>query len=264
VPFASANGIRLFYERSGDGPTTLFLNGSGSTLATTRPLVDAFATRVEVVAHDQRGLGRSAVPPGPYTMADYAADALALADAVGWGTFRLVGVSFGGMVAQEVAVTEPYRVERLALLCTSPGGEGGASYPLHELADLDTETRAETSRRLLDTRFSDSWLEAHPSDRALVDVMAARTTGRKTAVARRGEAEQLEARRHHDVWDRLARIDCPTLVAAGCFDGIAPLANSRAIVDRVPDATLRVYDGGHAFMVQDRRALPEILDFLTG
>jgi pimeloyl-ACP methyl ester carboxylesterase len=264
VPFASANGIRLFYERAGNGPTTLFLNGSGATLATTRPLVHALAARVEVVAHDQRGLGRSAVPPGPYTMADYAADALALADAVGWGTFRLVGMSFGGMVAQEVAATAPHRVERLALLCTSPGGVGGSSYPLHELADLDPGTRAETFRRLLDTRFSDSWLEAHPSDRALVDVIAGRTTGRTTAAARRGEAEQLQARRHHDVWDRLTRVDCPTLVAAGCFDGIAPLANSRAIADRVSDATLRVYDGGHAFLVQDRRALPEILDFLTG
>ncbi len=72
-------------------------------------------------------------------MADYAADALALLDAVGWDTCRVVGVSFGGMVAQELAVTAPERVERLALCCTSPGGVGGASYPLQELAALPVD-----------------------------------------------------------------------------------------------------------------------------
>ena len=75
-------------------------------------------------------------------MADYAADALALLDHVGWDRARVVGVSFGGMVAQELAVTAPERVERLALLCTSPGGAGGASYPLHELAALPEAERA--------------------------------------------------------------------------------------------------------------------------
>ena len=74
-------------------------------------------------------------------MADYAADAAALLDHVGWDTCRVVGVSFGGMVAQELAVTSPERVERLALLCTSPGGASGASYPLHELAALPTDER---------------------------------------------------------------------------------------------------------------------------
>jgi pimeloyl-ACP methyl ester carboxylesterase len=66
-------------------------------------------------------------------MASYAADGAALLDHAGWTTARVFGISFGGMVAQELAVTWPDRVERLALLCTSPGGEGGSSYPLHEL-----------------------------------------------------------------------------------------------------------------------------------
>jgi 3-oxoadipate enol-lactonase len=64
------------------------------------------------------------------------------------------------------------------------------------------------------------------------------------------------------VTDRLGVISCPTLVASGRYDGIAPVANGEAIATRVPDATLRVYEGGHAFFVQDRSALPEILDFL--
>ena len=124
------------------GPRLLFLNGSGSSIATSELLIKLFTNDFEVVVHDQRGLGESEIPPGPYTMADYAADAAALLDHVGWEQTRVVGVSFGGMVAQELAVTWPERVERLALLCTSPGGAGGASYPLHELAPLSEKERA--------------------------------------------------------------------------------------------------------------------------
>jgi 3-oxoadipate enol-lactonase len=262
MPYASVNGIELYYERAGTGPPVLFLNGSGSTLANVAPIIDMLAGRLEVVAHDQRGLGRSTIPVGPYTMADYASDALGLLDSIGWETCRVVGVSFGGMVAQELAVTAPGRVDRLALLCTSPGGAGGASYPLHELAALSPSRRAEISGQLLDSRFSEEWLAAHPGDRMLVDAMAQRRSGAASEDGRRGEAEQLGARRHHDVWDRLGRVRCPTFVAAGRFDGIAPLANSEAIVSRVAGATLHVYEGGHAFFVQDHRALPEVIDFL--
>ena len=139
MPMIVANGISLYYERSGSGPRLLFCNGTGSTLATSSPLINVFAQRFDVVAHDQRGLGRTEIPPAPYTMAEYAADAIALVDAVGWDRFRLVGISFGGMVAQELAVTWPERVERLALLCTSAGGAAGTSYPLDELAQLPAE-----------------------------------------------------------------------------------------------------------------------------
>jgi pimeloyl-ACP methyl ester carboxylesterase len=262
VPSVHVNGTELYYERSGEGPPVLFLNGSGSTLANVAPIISVLSRSLDVVAHDQRGLGRSAIPPGPYTMAQYAADALGLLDVVGWPTCRVVGVSFGGMVAQELTVTAPERVERLALLCTSPGGEGGSSYPLHELVGLAPARRAEISVQLLDSRFTPEWLASHPGDRGLVAAMAQRGAGEKSDDVLRGEALQLEARRQHDVWDRLGKITCPTFLAAGGFDGIAPLPNSEGIVRRVPGATLHVYDGGHAFFVQDPHALPEVIDFL--
>jgi pimeloyl-ACP methyl ester carboxylesterase len=257
------NGIDVYYERAGAGPRLLFLNGSGSTLASSEPLIRPFTARFDVVAHDQRGLGRTSVSPGPYTMADYAADALALLNRVGWGGCRVIGVSFGGMVAQELAVTCPERVERLALACTSPGGAGGTSYPLHELASLPADERAARSLSVLDTRFTPEWLAAHPADRMLVEMMAKRAAGEKSEEQVRGASEQLDARRRHDVYDRLARISCPTLVAAGRYDGIAPVANAEAIAARVPDAELRVYEGGHAFFAQDPKALPDIIDFLA-
>jgi pimeloyl-ACP methyl ester carboxylesterase len=264
MPVVEANGIDIYYERSGCGPRLLFLNGSGATLESSELLIDVFRSRFDVVAHDQRGLGRTEIPPGPYSMADYAADATALLDAVGWQTCRVVGVSFGGMVAQELAVTAPDRVERLALACTSPGGAERASYPLHELEGLPEQERAAIAVKLLDTRFEANWLADHPNDRALVETMGERSRRAKSDEQQRGEREQLEARRGHDVWDRLPKISCPTLVAGGRFDGIAPPANCEAIASQVPDAELRLYDGGHAFFAQDPRALPEILDFLAG
>jgi pimeloyl-ACP methyl ester carboxylesterase len=264
LPHVQANGIDLSYERWGQGPRLLFLNGSGSSIATSELLIKLFTNDFEVLVHDQRGLGDTEIPPGPYTMADYAADAAALLDHAGWDRARLVGVSFGGMVAQELAVTWPHRVERLALLCTSPGGAGGASYPLHELATLPEAQRERMGLALLDSRFTPEWLAAHPSDRALAEMMATRRREIKSPEQLRGEALQLEARSHHDVCDRLERITCPTLVACGKFDSIAPPPNGEAIAARVPGAELRLYEGGHAFFAQDPAALPGVISFLAG
>ncbi len=262
VPTLAANGMELYYERRGEGPRLLFCNGSGANLETSAPIVDAFAARFDVLAHDQRGLGKTG-GTGPFSMAEYAADALALLDALGWYTTRLIGVSFGGMVAQEMAVTWPERVSRLALLCTSPGGGGGGSYPLHELAALSDEERATRYPTLLDTRFTPAWLAAHPSDRAMVEMVAERRRAPASPAAAEGAAAQLEARRGHDVYDRLPRISCPTLVACGRYDGIAPPENSQAIAAQVPRAELRTYDGGHAFFFQDPTVVPEVLDWLA-
>jgi pimeloyl-ACP methyl ester carboxylesterase len=262
MPTVTANGISIYFERAGQGSRMLFLNGSGSTIETSRVLIDLFIPRFDVLVHDQRGMGRTEIPPDPYTMHDYAADAIALLDEVGWESCRVVGVSFGGMVAQELAVSAPDRVERLALACTSPGGPGGASYPLHELGDLDADQLADTYLPLLDTRFTQEWLAAHPRDQALVDMLKGRRARERSSEQRRGERAQLEARRHHDVCDRLGLVTCPTLVASGRYDGIAPPSNGAAIAERIRGAELRLYEGGHAFFAQDPQALPDIFDFL--
>jgi 3-oxoadipate enol-lactonase len=261
LPTAHVNGVDLAYELSGSGSRLLLLSGSGMTMDSGRPLLGLFAEGFTVLTFDQRGLGASGPAAEPYGMATCAADTLGLLDTIGWDTARVVGVSFGGMVAQELAVTAPDRIERLALLCTSPGGAGGSSYPLHELEALDPDGRAAIRRTLLDERFDEAWLHAHPGDQAFVDLMDRRDDDDPAAVV--GRQAQLEARRGHDVWDRLGVVDCPTLVACGRFDPIAPLANGAAIASRVAGAEFRAYDGGHAFFVQDPTALPEIRTFLA-
>jgi pimeloyl-ACP methyl ester carboxylesterase len=263
MPMFSHDGIDLWFEVFGSGPRVLVFNGSGASIDTSRLLIDALATQCEVLVHDQRCLGRSSIPVEQPSMADYAADAQRLLDHVGWSSAAVFGMSFGGMVAQEFAVTWPERVERLALLCTSPGGAGGSSAPLHLLADMEPAERARTGLHHLDTRFDAAWLAEHPFDRAIVEQMAARQGEEKSAERRRGDAMQLEARRYHDVWDRLHRIACPTLVMCGEFDGLAPPANSEAIASRVAGSELRHYQGGHMFIAQDRRAMRDVLAFLT-
>lgn len=258
------DGVALVAERFGSGRRVLLFNGSGSSIARTRPLIEALARHCEVLVHDQRGLGLSAVPEEPPTMARFAADGAAVLDHVGWETAAIVGISFGGMVAQEFAVTFPERVDRLALLCTSSGGAGGSSYPLHTLADLEPAERASVSVQLLDTRFDAEWLASHPGDRAIVDEMTAARLRPQDPDRLRGEALQLEARRRHDVWDRLHLIDSPTLVMCGEHDGIAPPENSEAIVSRVPNSVLRRFDGGHTFIAQDRSAFPTLVEFVGG
>lgn len=245
-------GIDCYYELGGTGPRVLFLNGSGATVEQLSPLLDFFRGRVEILVADQRGLGRTSMPDAMPTMEDFGLDAIALADHVGWGRFAVCGISFGGMVAQEVAVRVPDRIDRLALLCTSPGGEGGSSYPLHELGPTDR------TPMLADTRHTAEWLSTHPGDAGL----AAAFVGQGAELPE-GAIRQLEARRHHDVWDRLERITCPTLIAAGRYDGIAPPSNSEAIASRVANADLRIYDGGHIFFAQDGQALPDVIDFLA-
>ena len=261
MPFAHANGIDLYYELGGSGERLLFISGTGQDLRRSPRLTDApgFA-RFELLQYDQRGLGQSAVPEGPYSMADYADDAAALLDEVGWDRCLVFGVSFGGMVAQEFAIRHPARVARLVLACTSAGGVGGASYPLHELVGVEAATALDLRLRILDTRWDAVWQADNPETVAMI------AQGFKLDGAAEGPGAgpllQLEARRHHDTSGRLGQISCPTLVCGGRYDGIAPPANSEFLAREIPNAELVLFDGGHIFFMQDPAAMPAMLDFL--
>src|SRR4029079_19795650 len=160
MPTINGNGIDIYYERKGEGPRLLYFQGSGQTLAKSGMMVDGWAKEFDVLAFDQRGLGQTEIPPAPYEMADYAADAAALLDAVGWDSCRAVGTSFGGMVAQEFAVTWPERVERLSLSSSSHCGDF-ASSPLHTLADMPPDEAKALGPKLLDGRFTPEYLAQH-------------------------------------------------------------------------------------------------------
>ena len=262
MPVFEQHSLSINYEIFGSGPQVFFFNGSSGSIEGSQLLINAFAKTFQVLVHDQRGLGKTSVPAGPYTMADYANDAAALLEHVGWQTTNVIGLSFGGMVAQEFGVTYPERIQRLVLMCTSAGGIAGSSYPLHQLAQLPTTERNKALQLLTDTRFTDEWLAERPVDAEIMRFQEDRPDTQKTKLQILGERLQLEARMGHDVADRLHLISAPTLITAGRFDGIAPLANSQAIAERIPHSTLNIYEGGHPFLSQDRQAMRDIRTFL--
>ena len=264
MPSVRARDIDIHYELEGEGPRVLNISGTGGDLRRKPALASVLGGAFTTLSYDQRGLGRTSIPDGPYSMAGYAADAAALLDALGWERCMVMGTSFGGMVAQEFAVTHPGRVGKLVLNCTSSGGAGKPSYPLHELQDLDPETRIRTQVRLSDTRVTPEWEREHAAElEALLDQRReAAATGADEPRRELGARLQLEARIHHDVYDRLPALTMPVLVCAGAYDGIAPPENSRAIAARLPDARYEEFEGGHGFLWQDPRAAERITAFL--
>jgi 3-oxoadipate enol-lactonase len=259
--------LSVYFEQEGTGERLLLISGTGGDLRNPPRVFDTpLASRFEILAYDQRGLGQTSIPEGPYTMAEYGDDAAALLEARGWDSCLVVGISFGGMVAQELAIRHPGRVRRLVLACTSSGGVGGASIPFDELATLEGEARVQRQIEMMDNR----WDAARRADRAaeykmMVDAMSGHLRlGAQSPEAARGAALQLEARRHHDTWDRLPSIACPTLVCGGLFDGIAPAQNSERLASQIPGAELALFGGGHGFLWQDPAAFPHIVGFLEG
>lgn len=243
----------------GDGLRVLYVNGSGSDLRDRPNIFDGpLGAPFELVSYDHRGLGRSTPGPTPPTMTDFAGDLLGLIDHLGWDTCRAVGTSFGGMVLMDAASRAPERFERIVLACTSPGGAGGSSFPLHTLVDLDPAQRQRRWVDVLDVRNVDP--DRHATVLAFVESMAGAAG---PAPYTPGEVAQLVARADHDCWDRLPVLAMPVLVAAGRHDGIATASNQEAMMTRLPNARLAWFEGGHAFFVEDRRAFPTMIEFLA-
>ena len=264
MPFAAVRDIHMYYEICGAGPRLLYISGTGGDLRRSPNAFDApFTDHFEVLAYDQRGLGQTDKPDEPYTMADYAADADALLQAVGWESCLVIGISFGGMVAQEFALRYPERVKRLVLGCTSSGGDGGASYPLHELASLAPEDWAKRVVELSDMRRDAAWRAANVQEfQTLIDeTLAMRTVGADEPGKIIGARRQIEARQGHDTYNRLPQLNMPTLICGGRYDGVAPVDNQEALLRQISTAQMALFEGGHLFFTQDPRAFPQMIAF---
>ena len=264
MPHIRVRDIDIYHEVHGEGPRVLFISGTNGDLRNVPGLgTGPLERRFEVAHYDQRGLVRTTIPPGPYTMADYADDAAGLLDALGWGSAHVVGVSFGGMVAQHLVLRHPQRVQRLVLACTSAGGAGGSSYDLLRLEGLPADDRMRAWLPLLDSR-NDTSTDPYSLAPGMGPIVAGRLARpAQTGDAARGARLQLEARADHDVWDQLGTIAAPTLVIGGQFDEQASPGNLRNLHARIANSRLMLCDGGHLFMFQDSAAFPAIVDFLA-
>src|SRR5258708_5899186 len=174
MSFAHINDLNFYFERAGTGAPLLFISGSGGDLRIKPNQMDGpLPKHFDVLSYDQRGLGQTSKPDEPYTMADYADDAARLMDFVCWKSAKVLGVSFGGMVAQEFVLRHPKKVERLVLACTSPGGAGGASYPFHNIEHMGAEERARHMIPINHTPRGAAWPAANPPQYKPVDCVAA-------------------------------------------------------------------------------------------
>ena len=267
MPFITVRDLRMYHEIRGKGPRLLVISSTGGDLRRSPSMFEMpIAQHFEILAYDQRGLGQTSRPDIPYAMADYADDANALLGAVGWDRCLVMAISFGGMVAQEFALRFPHRVERLVLASTSSGGAGGASYPLHELADLTVEEYARKIVYLSDTRRDAVWQAANPSQFQLLldQTLSGLQVGADEPGRQNGARRQLEARARHDTYERLPALRMPVYICGGRYDGIVPPSSFEAMQKQIPGARLELFEGGHVFFIQDPRAVERMGTFLRG
>src|SRR5262249_55668920 len=121
MPTIEANGVALYYERRGTGPPVLIIPGIPAVVSDCAPLGDALCGSFDVIVYDNRGSGGSEKPDAPYSAELLARDAAALLGILSINHVRVLGFSFGGMIAQHLALEFPHLVARLVLACTHAG-----------------------------------------------------------------------------------------------------------------------------------------------
>ena len=250
MPTAGDPGAGLHYERAGDGEPLLLIQGmSGTRLSWGRPFLERLQGDFDTVVFDNRGIGDSDEVTDPFTIADLAADAATVLDAVGWESAHVIGISMGGMIAQELALSAPERVRTLTLGCTYCGGPGSA---LADPADFGALAEAMASGNR-DRVFRAMWeINLSPGFRAAeteAERYADFTAMAEALPARQRTVQlQLQAIVAHDTQARLPELGMPTLVVHGTADRLLPMVNGELIASLVPGATLELLeDVGHMY-----------------
>ena len=231
--------MRLAWESQGGGAPLLLVHGLGYTRQGWGPQRALLARRYRVLSYDNRGIGESEIPPGPYTVAELAGDALQVLDEAGVEGAHVLGASLGGMVAQLLAAEHADRVDRLVLAGTTPGGAKAFPLPQQTLA-LMAEAAALPPEVAL-RRFVENALA--PGSSFVDEVFAYRQRHPPDPA---GWAAQAAAGATWDADGRLAQISAPTLVVAGTADAVVDPRNARLLADAIPNARLELIDGaGH-------------------
>lgn len=263
---AASADVRIAYdvrEPAADPgtPTILLIHGLGYARPGWGALPDRLAARLRVITFDNRGIGASDVPAGPYTAAGMAADAIAVLDAAGVDRVHVLGSSLGGMIAQEVALGWPDRVDRLVLLSTTPGGADAAPMP-ERTVDLIRRMPTLAPEVALRGAVVNALGPTYAADDELVDRIVALRLADPQDPA--GWQAQAHAGVTYDGGGRLAEIAAPTLVLHGDEDAVVAPENGRLLADRIPGARLVELPGhGHLPFWEDvDRVVAEVLGFL--
>ena len=235
----------MYYEVHGEGQPLLLISGLGNDLNGWDFQVPEFARRHRVITFDNRGSGRTDAPDRPYSIRMMAEDTVGLMDALSIEKAHVLGVSMGGYIAQEVAIRYPGRVESLILVTTSVGPyllkisvlQAWAREALRDMRPLTF------FQIMLPFMFNDSSFESPGVLEMAVGTIAGHSSTPPDVLAR-----HMIACVEHDARDRIRQITAPTLVIAGKEDVFVPFSLSEELAASIPNAKLRVLDGGgHGF-----------------
>lgn len=259
MPFTQNQGIKIYWDEQGQGEPVLLIMGLGwasQMWFRTRP---ALAARYRTIALDNRGVGRSDVPPGPYSLASMASDVAAVLDAAGIKSAHLLGASMGGMIAQEFALQYPERVRSLVLACTACGGPCAtqADPEVIQLLFRREGTPAERAEAVAPFIYDVS------TPRERIDEDLAKLSEYYATEA--GYTAQLQGILVWEAYSRLPQINAPTLVIHGRNDRLVPAANAHLIASRIRNAQLvKLPNASHIFMTdQPEAAHQHFLEFLS-
>jgi pimeloyl-ACP methyl ester carboxylesterase len=248
MPRQRVGDIEIYYEVHGDGPQTLvMIRGLGSNLTAWYEQTPEFACHFRTVVFDNRGAGRTDKPDAPYSIRQMADDTAGLMEALGIRRAALLGISMGGMIAQEFALAHQERLSCLILGCTNFGGSGIARADANVVAAVVAGEKANAEQRKLQTQaaFCDETIASKPG---VIDKH--NRVRMQYLIPPFSFMRQVAAIGQFDVSARLGEIRVPTLVLAGSGDRLVPPANSRMLVQRIPGAALRELPGGHLFMIE--------------
>jgi pimeloyl-ACP methyl ester carboxylesterase len=263
MPQLTLVDVDLHYEVDGNGEPLVLIPGFAAGAWIWSKHVAPLATKFRVVTFDPRGIGKSSFDSKPLTMRLLADDTAALLHALGIEQAHILGVSFGGFVAQEFALAYPEATRTLSLCCTGFGGPNHVAPSMETMtAVLSTDgfnTEARIRRNLLPA-FSPDFVRNHPDEvEELIKLRLA------NPIVEEAYRSQLKAGLGFNAEFRVGAIKAPTLVLSGEADAIVPVQNSRNLVERIPGAQLQLVEGGsHLFFIEQPDEFNRIVvEFLT-
>ena len=273
---ARINDIEVYYEEQGQGDPLLLIMGlAADSLAWMFQMPD-FSKHFRTVVFDNRGVGRSSKPAGPYSITQMADDAAGVLDALDIRRAHVVGVSMGGMIAQELALRHPERVRGLVLACTYARPDAAIERQLETSLGVFGGSRAADGsiqvdiskldpmmffQHLLPTVFNTQFIMTE-----LPKVMEVFSGALQNGFSMDAIMSQVVATQAHDTVERLGRINAPTLVLTGDADLLIPSTCSDLLAARIPGAKLTKIPGGsHGFNFETPDVFNKaVLEFLAG
>lgn len=244
MPFLTANGLRTYFEMSGEGEPLLLIAGNGMDHSAFRDQVPPFAAHFRCITYDLRGIGASDVPASGYTVPDMARDAAALVAALGFPAAHVAGYSLGGAIGQQMAIEAPSTVQSLSLYSTFSHVEPYLRRRYELLLKILLETTPELWAMFTTfSAFGAEYINAHDAE---IDKEIALRTARwqgADAPSKVGLAGHYQAILGHEVRTRLPEIRCPTWIAVGSSDPVTPPSYARYLHEHIAGSRLSIYPG---------------------